>query len=170
MSTSKARQASYFVDNDPVSFKKAGWPHGTVKKRVTPAWELDRLAERVWSRGRNRIRSKGDFLAVWDGFFKGGVGGDNVALREDVFERVKRAHPLKVSDSVVASADRVEKFREAGGKPLRQDFSFRATVYVKKDKMVVPVYARATWVEFRGVRRKVFRDERGRYAKVVVPD
>jgi len=130
-----------------------------IKKRITKEEDIDRLAERVWNKGRKNIRNKADYYSVWDGYFKDNVGGDNKELRDRVFEKMQRRHP-KVSSSIDTKKDRVKVFREAGSTPLPADFSFRGLSAGR------PVSARKTWMVVKGVRKVVFRDKLGRFVKV----
>lgn len=141
-----------------------------VLRRKTPEDDIDRLAERIWQRGRGRIRNKADFLSVYSAYLYDNQARDNRDLRDAVFGRLRKKHP-KVSTVVVTRRDRVEAFREAGMRPAASEFSFVGkvrgkTVYARRGKV-----RRAYKVKgepYRVVFREfvVYRDKKGRFVKV----
>lgn len=132
----------------------------SAKKRITPDEDLDRLAERVWRRGRGKIRNKADFIAVYEGY----MGGSNVRGRDDVregtFEKLAKKHP-KVKREVFTKRERVEAFVSAGRKPAPSEFDFPGVIKGRR------VFARRT--KFKkpgGGEQTVFRDKKGRFVSV----
>lgn len=137
---------------------------GYVKKRVTPEDDYRRLAERVWRRGKQDglvIKTKADFLSVYQSYMRNAPNRNDESLRDNVFGEVQKRHP-GVSSSVKTSKERVEVFYEAGAKPSAAEFN----VLGKSGGRTV--YARRTVVKFvkRGVVRVVFRDKKGRFVSV----
>jgi len=145
------------------SYDRTRKKYGKVKKRVTPEEDYDRLAERIWQRGRGKIRNKADFISVYAGYMRDSGQRDNAALREGVFGRIQKRHD--VSSSIVTKKDRVDIFNQAGMRPSSAEFSFLGVVKGK------PVYARS--MRIKRVLKDgsvkspvVYRDKKGRFVSV----
>jgi len=128
--------------------------------RKTLEDDVDRLAERVWGRGHEKIRTKADFNAVYDSYLSGVSAKDNKVLREKVFKSMKRSH-RNVSDVLSTTRERVRKYREAGSKPAPGEFRYAAVSGGRS------VFARETYMVVKGVKKRVYRDRKGRFARAV---
>ena len=130
-----------------------------ARKRTTSEEDYQRLAERVWRRGRGKIKNKADFISVYEGYMvNSSVKGDS-DLRESVFGSIQKSHS-GVSSSIVTKKERVKAFVGAGKKPSAAEFEFPG---VQKGRRV---YSRRTKFR-RGVREfTVYRDKKGRFVSV----
>lgn len=156
------RDHPYYVDNDPVSFKVAFRGRKKSKKRVTPEEDFMRLAERVWRYGRGKIRNKADFLGVYNGYMRGSPERNNVELREATFEELQRKH--KVSSSVGTTRKRMRVFSAAGKHVPVVEFEYWGSIKNKGADSSHQVKVRRTKLPSG---RVVYRDRRGRFAKLI---
>ena len=103
-----------------------------VRPRKTPEEDYERLAERIWLKGRKKIKNKADYLAVYVGYMKDTGKENSKSLREKVWQKLKIKHDL--SDSVRTSEERMKVFNRAGRS--KQDYDVKIidgrTTYVKK--------------------------------------
>ena len=129
------------------------------QKRKTPEDDIDRLAERIWQRGRGKIHNKADFLAVYSSYLKDNQARDNIELSEGAFKSIQRSHK-NVSSSVKTKRERMEVFVRAGEKPSPKEFSV-----VGKSKGRT-VFARRTKYLSKGKEITIFRDKKGRFVRV----
>ena len=129
-----------------------------VTKRTTPEDDYDRLAERVWQRGRGKIKNKADFIAVYDTYMKESNIPRDRGVREKVFGRIQRQH--KVSPAIQITKKRLGVFVKAGEKPSPAEFNILGTSKGRR------VYVRRTIIKYKGSSKTVYRDKKGRFAKV----
>lgn len=133
--------------------------------RKTPEDDYERLAERIWKRGRGKIKNKADFVSVYTSYLKDVDAKDNKALREAVFGKLQSDHP-KVSSSLVSKKERVEVFVEAGKRPSPGEFKFQGFIRGRQVAVRRTKYRRV-YASGRVVEPVVYRDRKGRFAKVV---
>ena len=138
-------------------YEKKSKPSRT-KKRVTPEDDYDRLAERIWRRGRGKIKNKADFISVYETYMNDSNVKGNAGIRESVFDRVQAKH--KVSSSIVTKKERVDAFREVARKPGSAEFEFLGLSRGRR------VYARRTVLVRGGRQRVTYRDKKGRFVSV----
>ena len=133
----------------------------TKRQKETYDDDIDRLAERIWTRGRGKIKNKADFLSVYNGYMRDTGQLRNKELQEKVFDSIRGTHD--VSSAITTKKERVKVFREAGTKPSPAEFDTAGSVGGKIVKVRLTHYHhkkfnRQVWV---------YRDKKGRFAKVV---
>lgn len=136
-----------------------------VKDRKTPEDDIERLAERVWDRGREKIQDRSDFEAVFLGYMVNeGRASKSKKLRDAVFNKIVELHPGKVfKGRLHANGEREKVFSKLAVKPTQQEFD---TFGFVKGRVVK---VRQTHYYAQGRRRVVFRDIRGRFARIKPP-
>ena len=129
-----------------------------MRKRKTIEDDIDRLEERIWRRGRGKIRNQADFIGVYDSYLKDSSAGLDQKLRNKVFSRMRQKHK-GISAKVKINAERMELFELAGTIPSKKEFDIIGSQKGRK------VYARRTKFKFKDKERTVFRDSKGRFVK-----
>ena len=129
-----------------------------MRKRKTLEDDFERLAERIWQRGRGKIKNKADFIAVYNSYLRESGAKDNIELREKTFNTITKRH--KISPAITTTKERAKVFVKAGNKPSKQEFDTLGTIKGRR------VYARETRTKRNGKEFRAFRDERGRFVKV----
>jgi len=129
-----------------------------MEKRTTDETDYIRLAERIWNRGRGRIRTKADFISVYNIYMKDSTISGNNEVREKVFSKIQSRHK-SVSGSLFTTKKRVHAFAKGGAVPSRKEFD---ELGEQKGRTV---QARRTVIKFRGVTRYIYRDAKGRFVK-----
>lgn len=132
-----------------------------VKQRKTPEEDVDRLQERIWRRGRGKIKNKADFLSVYYGYMKNSPQKNDVDLQDKVFGNMQQRHKGLSSD-IVGKRDRLKLFKRAGKTPSAKEFN--TIGYQKKGGR--QVYARRTVYKYKSRQITVFRDKKGRFVHV----
>ena len=132
-----------------------------VKKRKTLEDDIERLQERIWRRGRGKIKNKADFLAVYRSYLKDNDAKANVALQESVFSNMQSKHK-GISSAVTTKKERAKAFVKAGQKPSAAEFD--TIGYQKRGGR--QVYARRTKYRYKNREVIVFRDKKGRFVHV----
>lgn len=144
-------------------------------KRATPEDDVDRLAERIWERGRDKIQSLDDYNGVFASYLT--QNGQDLSfkqkrtLRLGVLDSLKKnqkgfAKKLKQEKEVQTKKEkeaRRELIFEAGRTPTPGEFKHVGRI---KNKTV---FVRRTSMTVKDKLRVVYRDERGRFARFVDP-
>jgi len=132
-----------------------------VKKRKTLEEDIDRLAERVWQRGREKITNRTDFNAVYDSYMTGVPHADK--MKEKVFSKLQARH--KISDSQGRNKARRQVFKQLGVQPPRTKKEGPSYSFLARTKRNKTVWARKTKITVRGKERVVLRSVDGRFVR-----
>lgn len=147
----RAQPVPYYVDNTPISL------------RTTPEDDIDRLAERVWRRGKGKIQNRADFNRVYDTYMSEKTAhgaGSNTELKDSVFKSLQRSH-RSVSSSTATTQKRLKVFGEVAKRPSDLEFNVLGKVKGRT------VYARATRIKRKDGREPVvYRDRKGHFVSV----
>lgn len=132
------------------------------KKRATPEDDVNRLAERIWQRGRGKITTIEDFNAVYDSYMTSQgqslTAEQKGLLKKKVYKRVVTKHHLDVRHG--KNKQRQALFARAGLKPSPAEFSIlgrarKRTVYLR----------RTHYTTKRGKYVTAYRDQKGRFGR-----
>ena len=133
---------------------------------MTPEDDYNRLAERIWNRGRGRIRTREDYDAVFSTYMKDSRlhGQTALSVSDRVFRKVERKHGLEKYRGMTRTEDAAQREIALGklaAMPSKNEFEFRG--YSGKRQ----AYLRRTVFEYRGRTVTVYRDSKGRFGRLV---
>lgn len=137
------------------------------QKRTTPEDDIDRLAERVWQRGRGKIRNRDDFDAVFDSYLTQGGKGltkqQRLDLRDSTFSKIQKRHSGVSSERGKDTSQRKELFASAGRVPSREEYVHPGKVGKRT------AFLRRTIITFKksGKQRTVYRDSKGHFGRML---
>lgn len=136
-------------------------------KRATPEDDIDRLAERIWMRGRGKIYNRDDFDAVFDGYLTQGdkrlTPEQRTELRNRTFNKLQKRHSGVSSSRGKDTPQRKKLFKSAGRVPSKGEYSHPGKVRGRT------VFLRRTIIVYKktGKQATVYRDDKGRFGKLL---
>ena len=136
-------------------------------KRTTPEDDINRLAERIWQRGRGKIRNRDDFDAVFDSYLTQGGKGLSKQQRQDLkdstFKKIQKRHSGVSAERGKDTTQRKELFASAGRVPSKEEYSIPGKVGKRT------VFLRRTIITFKksGKQRTVYRDSKGHFGRIL---